>query len=219
MSDEYVRARNRQLGRFAPPLKSKLAADRRGAVNELGFRLFAASLAEDASADALPASTVGQCVEDTLVFVIGAQVGGNRAGLTMDDADVEEATVLGKRLFLFFHEVNARNLAPFPVFRGCGWVDECVGDVLSDEALFEVKAGGRNFRSIDLRQVLVYCALNFASRAYDIPRICLVNPRMGVFLDEPVDRLCGELAGRPASDILSDIIQFISDTQQGYLGA
>jgi hypothetical protein len=67
--------------------------------------------------------------------------------------------------------------------------------------------------------VLVYCALNFASGAYEIARICLVNPRMGVFLDEPIDRLCGELAGRPASDVLADIVQFVSDPQDGYLGA
>jgi hypothetical protein len=64
----------------------------------------------------------------------------------------------------------------------------------------------------------VYCALNFAAKSYSIERICLINPRMGVFLEESLDDLCDELAGRPPSDILADIVEFISDSVEADIG-
>src|SRR5436853_3379912 len=35
-----------------------------------------------------------------------------------------------------------------PAFFGCGMVDACEGDVLLDDALYEIKAGDRQIRSI-----------------------------------------------------------------------
>ena len=218
MAEGYVRARNRQLGRFTKPIKSSTPANVRGLVNEMGFRLFASSVATGVAVLRLPEATVLRCVEEALVYVLGAQQRAEFPQFDLTSREVMEAQTVGERLTLFFQKADQPIVETFPVFLGCGLVDECVGDVLAGDVLFEVKAGERNFRTIDVRQVLVYCALNFAAKSYSIERICLVNPRMGVYLEEPLDVLCSELAGRPTTEILADIVQFVSEPPDADLG-
>jgi hypothetical protein len=216
MAESYIRARNRQLGRFAKPIKSSMPANMRGLINEIGFRLFAESVATDVAVLRLPVATILRCVDDGVMYVIGEQNRTDVPHLDITSREVIEAQTVGHRIALFFQEAEQRSISTFPLFRGCGRVDECVGDVLAGDVLFEIKAGERNFRTLDLRQVLVYCALNFAGRSYAIERICLINPRMGVFLEESLDDLCSELAGRPPTEILADIVQFISEPADTY---
>ena len=58
----------------------------------------------------------------------------------------------------------------------------------------------------DFRQVLIYAPLNFQSRRYDIDSVCLVNPRLGIYLQEDLNNLCLELAGAPAIEVFAEII-------------
>jgi hypothetical protein len=218
MAEEYIRSRNRQLGRFTKPLRSSLPSTIRGLVNELGFRLFATSVSEQTPVLRLPEHAVRRCIEEALVYVMGQHATAGHPGLTPTSREVIEAQLVGERLDSFFQKAEQRSISTFPVFPGCGWLDECVGDALAGGVLFEVKAGDRNFRTIDLRQVMVYCALNFGSRSYHIERICLVNPRVGVFLEESLDDLCSELSGRPTADVLADIVQFVSEPPDAYMG-
>ncbi|NIJ77742.1 hypothetical protein FHT08_002825 [Xanthomonas campestris] len=67
-----------------------------------------------------------------------------------------------------------------PNFPGCGIISSCDGDILADDVLIEVKAGGRKFRATDLRQLFIYSALAWKSRDTNIKSICLLNPRWGV---------------------------------------
>jgi hypothetical protein len=205
MGDEYVRARNRQLGRFGPPLVSGVAPQSRGTVNEFGFRLFAAGERLAIAIEDLPEAVISEAYGDATSYIFGKRDHLN------DELETREAKLLAKRLAAFFEKANARPLTIFPPFRGCGVIEECAGDVVGGDALFEVKAGGRNFRSIDIRQVLVYCALNFASPMHSISRICLVNPRNGVFLEESIEQVCLETSGRSSPDVFSELIEFVSE--------
>jgi hypothetical protein len=71
-------------------------------------------------------------------------------------------------------------------------------------------------RSTGLKKQSHYCALNFASKTYDIAHVCLVNPRLGVYLGEPLQRLCLELSGKTASEVMGEIVQYISDPIDRY---
>jgi hypothetical protein len=213
MCENYVRSRNRQLGRFAPPLASKLPAHSRGTINEFGFRLFAASEILDSDIDDLPADIVAHSYLEAMTYIYGPKASIENGS---DAQSIQEAKSLAKRLRLFFQKANARPLTVFPAFNGCGVVDECVGDVIGGDSLFEVKAGGRNFRGIDIRQVLVYCALNYASPVHSISRVCLVNPRGGVFLEESLEDLARDASGRSSADVLSELIEFISEPTGQY---
>ena len=76
--------------------------------------------------------------------------------------------------------------------------------------LFEVKTVDRSFRGVDLRQLLTYAALNFASREREISTLGLVNPRRGVFFEMPVGDLCLDIAGRSSESLFAMIIQVLS---------
>jgi hypothetical protein len=195
-------------------MKSSLPAALRGLVNEVGFRLFAASVHEGVRVDELPEAAITRCVESAVVYVGNEQP----TVLALNGPEVNEGRELGTKLADFFQQAEKQPVVVFPVFPGCGWLDECVGDVLAADVIFEIKAGDRSFRTIDLRQVLVYCALNSSAGTFPINRACLVNPRIGVFLEESLDELCEELAGRTAVGVLSDIVEFLSESPDVYMG-
>ncbi len=120
-----------------------------------------------------------------------------------------EVVEVGKRLTAFFKGDNLP-VETRPVFKGCGFVDASEGDILTKSTLFEVKTVDRSFRGVDLRQLLTYAALNFASREREISTLGLVNPRRGVFFEMPVGDLCLDIAGRSSESLFAMIIQVLS---------
>jgi hypothetical protein len=79
-----------------------------------------------------------------------------------------------------------------------------------------VKAGERGFRGSDIRQMLCYCALNFASKKYEIEDLCLVNPRSGRYITATVEYLCMRVASRSAAEVLADIVEYVSEPPGRY---
>jgi len=67
-----------------------------------------------------------------------------------------------------------------PYFKGAGILGPCNGDCQYGNTLVEVKAGERDLRSIDFRQVLIYYVIsyleNFTPR---IENVLILNPRQG----------------------------------------
>ena len=78
------------------------------------------------------------------------------------------------------------------------------------EELWEVKSGDRHFRQTDIRQVLTYCALNYASRTRVIDRFSLVNPRAGVIACGTVDDLARAVAASDPQALFEEIVAFLS---------
>lgn len=97
-----------------------------------------------------------------------------------------------------------------PEFKGCGIVDKCEGDILIENTLYEIKAGERPFRSIDLRQVLTYLALNRISESVGIDSIGVVNPRVGISFEMSVDEFSFEISGRDAVSLMDSIVYGMS---------
>ncbi|HEY1537724.1 MAG TPA: hypothetical protein VGF76_27075 [Polyangiaceae bacterium] len=113
-----------------------------------------------------------------------------------ENDDVREATTLALRTEHFFLNATTAQLVVSPTFAGCGWLSECNGDVLAGRVLYEIKSGDRLFRALDVKQILVYCALNYASNRCQIDEICLVNPREGVHFSESLNVLCEGMTGQ-----------------------
>lgn len=97
-----------------------------------------------------------------------------------------------------------------PRFRGCGILNECEADLIVGDTLIEIKAGDRNFRSIDIRQMLIYCALDALEGKFGITRVACVNPRRGTYFLADLETLCLQLASKPASELLAEIAYFLS---------
>jgi hypothetical protein len=99
-----------------------------------------------------------------------------------------------------------------PTFKGCGFLEASVGDLIVGDALFEVKAGDRLFRSTDLRQLITYCAMNFANKSYQIYRAGCVNPRRGTYFVLDLETLALQLSGKSATELFNDIIYYLSSS-------
>jgi hypothetical protein len=207
---------NLQRSRFKAPLKGGVSPSRRALVNEIGFRLFTEqirdSLILEEPPNAVRIQHIGLDVTNLLSEELRSAPGAQ--SIEPSSSEVEEALTLAGRLIQFFL-LNAAGqaLTPFPEFRGCGILDNCRGDVLAGTTLYEVKSGDVNFRLDDLRQVLIYCALNHASPRYPIRSAGLLNPRLGVFFVSDLDRLAWGAAGIPADSLFHEINYFL--TSQG----
>lgn len=181
MLERHVRAINLNVRRFAPPLRSQMKPAAHGIINELAFRLFVAASKSGETINALSAGAVDSAIDSATAHIRGLRQLSRTPIRDPEPEELREAVALAKRHLRFFRRKG--DLQPLPSFPGCGWLSECAGDVVAEKTLFEVKSGQRGFRSTDLRQVLAYCALNFAAKNYDISHVCLVNPRVGTYLE------------------------------------
>lgn len=64
-----MRIRNQSLSRFAPLLAPILPPENRAVVNEVGFRLFVASLQFNRVISSVPGEVVDGCVRDGLLHI------------------------------------------------------------------------------------------------------------------------------------------------------
>lgn len=216
MADVIVRRVNVSYREFATPVRSHANPRRRAYVNELGFRIFTSSIVDGLPRRPDPTPEQLELLEDSTAFFI-SRLRSKEEMPAPDPAEREEALLVSRRLFSYFHmREHDSVLRVAPEFSGCGIVNTCFGDVLSEPRLFEVKAGARDFRVIDIRQVITYCALNFASRQYDIKRAVLINPRMGVYAELDVYTDLARASGSSASEVYAQLLDFMSqDLSQG----
>ena len=94
-------------------------------------------------------------------------------------------------------------------FKGCGILDSCYGDLFVGSCLYEVKCVERNLRSIDIRQVLTYCALNYQSQQITIDEVSIVNPRRGIAFRYGVEALAQQVSGKNSAELFHQIGDFL----------
>lgn len=216
MAEEYVRTINADAERFAKPAKSTSDKQKHGLINELAFLMAVESSRSGTSPYALPVETVEESAMEALHHVASLRAYNRKIITILDDDDTTDARALAGRLLYFLRTIFEPPFVFQPQFAGCGLVEACHGDVLAEATLIEVKAGDRNYRSVDLRQALTYCALNFASKQRDIDSLCLVNPRRGLYLIKTLDEISGAIAGRSESSLLAAIVEQLSEPYGRY---
>lgn len=93
-----------------------------------------------------------------------------------------------------------------PKVRGAGILSGCEADLSVGQCLVEVKAVDRRFAAKDLKQLLVYLALDaLAGRRW--LKGCLLNPRRATWCQFNVEELVRRLSGgRPSAEVLPDLI-------------
>lgn len=98
------------------------------------------------------------------------------------------------------------SVAYAPAVRGAGLLSGCEADLAVGPCLIEVKAVDRNFAAKDLKQLLVYLALD----ALDGRRWltgCLLNPRRATWCRFDVEELVRRLSGgRSSAEVLPDLV-------------
>lgn len=120
---------------------------------------------------------------------------------------------LARNYEYFFRQRQGTGVIEFsPNVKGAGFLPTCCGDISWGTALFEVKTVNRNLSSKDIRQLVVYLALqaNTGERRWTVGGF--LNPRRAVYYEFGVDDLIWRMSGsRPAIDVFHDVIRFVDD--------
>jgi hypothetical protein len=211
-TDLFIRRVNLQLcNREFPPLLSSTMPSRRAFINEMAFVSFAQVASGEGRGwyfEEWPSTEVVDSARKTISRL------ENLPPLSIEMPNKDEAEDWRnqfQRLVHFFRRIaEGKVLVPAPKFVGCGIIDTCFGDVLFGRTLYEVKAGQRPFRSVDIRQLLLYAALNKAESERQLEHVGLFNPRTGLSFSIGLDELCWEVAGSPSQDLLTELIRLIS---------
>lgn len=212
MADAFVRNMNVSLQRAFPPRPAIFKGYRNALISELSFRLYSHCLNETISLDKLLKN-----IDQTKIIVDEVYRYISRLERTvipipiMEAAEIDESFELAKNLHNFMRFTNpGRTALTRPKFTGCGIVDDCEGDILVDTTLYELKNVERDFRLADIRQLLTYCALNFASRQREIDTVGLVNAKSGRWYKIKLNDLALSTSGMPANELLGEVIRYIT---------
>lgn len=215
LTPAFIGSFNRQLvrpivraGKPVPPVPSSYTSDSPDLVAELGIQIARSAAegrvpVEDVAGD--PASLDAAWVR-SLELVSRYEGGKPEPGtVPLGSDDTRDALRLARTLSAFLDQFD--DDAEFgPLVSGAGALSKCEADLAVGPRLVEVKTVSRRFRSLDLRQLLVYLALDWAGGEPRWTRGCLVNPRSASWADFDVDWLARRLAGRAAVDVLADLI-------------
>lgn len=199
--------------RFSEPVSPIISSGFRGFVNELAFQLCAVDLGGGRSQ--LPSNISTELINKTRSRIRELGKGNIPDDPNSLELAINEAQLIRSSLKQFFLRFPAGTDIVFsPRFVGCGMIDNCEGDAVARDTLIEVKAGDRHFRIADIRQLLCYCALNRSAHTFDVSRVALVNPRTGLSYVGHIDELCELASGMTSSELLDEIIWFISSQEQ-----
>ncbi len=206
-SEAFTRRMNLATKPFAQRYELGVPSERVALVSEMSFRFLGRALSGSADIDR---SSIEDAAQEAWLYISRFPDSGSLSSPT--DTEITEALTLSGRLERFFRTEGAGEppLIVSPLFRGCGLVDNCAGDMLVGTTLYEIKNVDRNFRIVDVRQLLVYCALNAEKPRYTIDSVGLVNGRSGRFYRVGLELLALDLAGSSAADLFADVVTFIS---------
>ena len=216
-SEAFVRIINSHLvSKRVNAINSTSTPDRRGLVNETAFEAFAQRHIDDVSL-----TQAGKRISDRAIqkafrtankFISRTD---SYSSLNVDPLSVKEVeevqSLVANLERRFWNFLVDESLYLRPQFKGCGVLSSCVGDLRTSDCLFEIKAGGRLFRSVDIRQILIYSALCYSDTGFIFKNIELFNPRSGLAFTCELDFLCFEISGKSTSQLLFDIIAYASD--------
>lgn len=195
-----------EYDRIWPPLPSNIDPSRRGLINKAAFIFFCENHSksrEEISANRGP--LLEEAFSQAASFLQLEPHGARRP-------EKREVVAIAHRLETFFQssQSGAGALKISPQFKGCGVVGSCRGDVIKGGALYEVKAGDRNFRSLDFRQLLVYASLHYAADQTIFQSLGIVNPRRGTLIYVDTSAFCRDAAGLDAFELFERVLSALS---------
>lgn len=149
--------------------------------------------------------------------------------------EIETISALTSNLIERFEKF--KNINIFPLFYGCGILNEVKGDVIYENTLVEIKARGQKrkrtkkienqndlsksagFKSEDLFQLFIYASLYYSEnsrtkefRYGEILRFELFNPRLLIYWNESIETVARNISGGSAIDVYDEILRFIGRT-------
>lgn len=202
----FVRKANLRLyQRNSAELVSNTSPGSRSLINQVAFSSLVDAVAADTS------------YEQRVRFVehrdnLAAAEENLTGARLLSSAELDESSALAKRMcFQLFRQRQDRVILN-PRYDGCGIINACFGDALSDRGhIIELKDGDRPFRSYEFRQITIYGALHLNSTGRLPPVFEVINSRRGISVEMTIDTFAAEVAGQSGYDYLREVIRIISD--------
>jgi hypothetical protein len=117
---------------------------------------------------------------------------------------------LAENICEFIFKTNGKFMEFRPQLKGYGLIPDLEADLVIDDTLYEIKTVTRNFKSIDLRQLFIYLALNHVSKGNNWKYGGLYNPRKGRSSKFNINHLVYNLSGgNPPSEAFETLLNGI----------
>jgi hypothetical protein len=200
------------LGKALPEVTSKISSQSPSMISEFAYHLFSASLAKGISTlDGYQDDEILDFAKSQATNLISLYEG--REANTYNPLNQDELTE-GYELSLRYEAFVYKTIAPRNItmplsIRGAGFLNECNADMLLDDYLVEVKTVKRKVMAKDIRQLVIYLALNYASGNGILECSGFLNPRRSTYLKFNSTKLLKQISGGKALvDIFSQLIDF-----------
>ncbi len=131
-------------------------------------------------------------------------------GLVLNNDELSESFLLAKQYECFFLYSKAKQIEFSPQIAGSGFLGVCEADLSVDGTLYEVKTVSRNIAGKDIKQLIIYLALQYSSETRKWLHAGFFNPRKSLHYKFSVDHLIYRTSGgRSTSEVFKDIIDFL----------
>lgn len=183
-------------------------------IAEAAFELFVVAVRQNVTVLSLAKdrNLLTEVANNSIARLLGLREYWRSIGQRFPKTTSEESVALATRIEDYFaKEAGPEKIFIQPRFKGCGILDSCYGDVLVGTSLYELKIVDRSLRSTDLRQLLIYAALNQRSQQYRINTVVVVNPRRGTEYKFAVEPLIQRISGHTPTELFHRITEFLID--------
>ncbi|MEL6868900.1 MAG: hypothetical protein AAFO81_03780 [Pseudomonadota bacterium] len=125
--------------------------------------------------------------------------------------EIRESARIANQYFGCFEYLEEENILFRPRVNGSGFLPALVADMQVGTSLYEVKTVRRNLSGNDLRQLILYLALQWSSGDRKWETAGFFNPRRGLLFQFSVDHLIyWASGGRSTSDVFHDMTYFLA---------
>ncbi|MEH6672697.1 hypothetical protein [Halopseudomonas sp.] len=131
--------------------------------------------------------------------------------IALNKEEIEEALIIAEQYDYFIEKQNSQNLEFSPQVAGAGFLGLCKADLSIDDTLYEVKTVSRNIAGKDIKQILIYLALQYSTGLRRWNYAGFYNPRRAQCYKFSIDHLIYRTSGgKSTSEFFSDVIDFLS---------
>ncbi|WP_155987700.1 hypothetical protein [Thioalkalivibrio sp. ALE28] len=132
--------------------------------------------------------------------------------ILLNPVELDEGFRLAEQYHYFFDHLGPRHptLEFRPKIKGAGFLGNCFADLSAGDTLYEVKTISRNISGRDIRQLLIYLGLRYASNEPQWEFAGFFNPRRALHYRFSVEHLIFRTSGgKSKAEVFDRLLRFL----------
>ena len=131
--------------------------------------------------------------------------------VVLNSYEIDESIELAEQYNFFLGNLKSTEIEFSPKIVGAGFLGVCTADLSVGTTLYEIKTVSRNISGKDIKQLLIYLALQYSTGQKRWDFAGFFNPRKALHYRFSVDHLIYRTSGgRATTEVFRDIIDFLS---------